>query len=66
MRKDNNSLSYTNMKGYCRLRRIRAVKPRFFYQMFESTPKGTVYHDGHVRSLYATSSKAFPKCQNHY
>lgn len=37
-----------------------------FEVSFESTPKGTVYNDGYVRSLYATSSKAFPKCQNHY
>ena len=39
MRKDNNSLSYTNMKGYYRLRRIRAVKPRFFIRCLKVRQK---------------------------
>ena len=39
MRYDNNSLSYTNMKGYCRLRQIRAVKPRFFIRRLKVRQK---------------------------
>ena len=37
-----------------------------FEVSIESTPKGKVYHDGHVRILYATSSKTFSKCPNYY
>ena len=39
MRQDNNSLSYTNMKGYFCLRRIRAVKPRFFIRCLKVRQK---------------------------
>ena len=37
-----------------------------FEVSIENPTKGKVYHDGHVRILYATSSKIFSKCPNYY
>ena len=63
MRKDNNSLSYTNMKGYCRLRRIRAVKPRFFIRCLKVRQKVRFITMGMSGAYMPLARRLFPNAK---
>ena len=63
MRKDNNSLSYTNMKGYYRLRRIRAVKPRFFIRRLKVRQKVRFITMGMSGAYMPLARRLFPNAK---
>ena len=63
MRYDNNSLSYTNMKGYCRLRQIRAVKPRFFIRRLKVRQKVRFITMGMSGAYMPLARRLFPNAK---